>query len=80
MAENSFMAERREGEDLNMYKRGKESLLIVLLVLMIVQLLPIKFSISQTVDSYYPSGYNPLGATTNVSGTLSDLQSDDGVT
>jgi len=79
MAENSFMAERREGEDLNMYKRGKESLLIVLLVLMIVQLLPIKFSISQTVDSYYPSGYNPLGATTNVSGTLSDLQSDDGV-
>jgi len=73
------MAERREGEDLNMYKRGKESLLIVLLVLMIVQLLPIKFSISQTVDSYYPSGYNPLGATTNVSGTLSDLQSDDGV-
>ncbi|MCW4004630.1 MAG: hypothetical protein NWE95_12040 [Candidatus Bathyarchaeota archaeon] len=31
-----------------------------------------------TVDNY-PSGWNPLGSTTNVSGSLADLQSDNGV-
>jgi hypothetical protein len=64
-----------------MYRRGKASLLLaVLLAVFSVQLLlSIKIATSQTVDSYYPTDYNLFGATAHVSGALTDLQSDNNV-
>jgi hypothetical protein len=38
-----------------------------------------RFSEVKTTASYYPSGYSLLGSTTYVSGSLTDLQSDNGV-
>jgi len=62
-----------------MYKRGKALSLVTLLIIICIQLLQIEFVASQGVITYYPSGYNLLGATALVSGTPTDLQSDNGV-
>jgi len=51
--------------------------LVVLLVL--VSTLALQPQVEAGLDSYYPTGYNLLGATAYVSGELTDLQSDNGV-
>ena len=63
-----------------MYRKGKAFLSAALLIIFSVQLLlSIKIATSQTVDTYYPTGYNLLGGTAYISGVLTHLQSDNSV-
>ena len=52
---------------------------MLLTVFSVQLLLSTKIATSQTVDPYYPTGYNLLGATAYASGALGDLHSDNGV-
>jgi len=53
-------------------------MLITLLVFLSLQFVPTGYAFPG-VTSYYPSGYNLLGSTTYISGSLSDLQSNNEV-
>lgn len=64
-------------EEYTTHRRGKTFPPLVLLIIFIIQLLiSIKTGASQTMGTFHPNGYNTLGPTTYISGTLADLQSD----
>jgi len=60
-------------------KGNKAFIFAVLLIALLVQLaFLVRISVSQSEGTFYPTGYNLLGSTAYVSGTLPDVQSDDG--
>jgi len=62
-----------------LHRLEKAHALAVLVVLGLWLLLPLDMVTSQAVDGYYPTDYYLIGATSHISGTLADLQSDNNV-
>jgi KaiC/GvpD/RAD55 family RecA-like ATPase len=74
-----FLLRRRQRKKLSRFRKGRHFLLAILLISACAQSLFIERVTSQTVSTYYPSEYNLLDGTAFVSGSLTDLQSDDGI-
>jgi len=67
-------------QEFTMCRNGRAIVSASLLIIFSIQLLlSIDIASSQRVGTYYPIEYNPLGATTRISGTSTHLQSDDSV-